>query len=128
MRVLLDTCTLLWLCSKPKELSNNVKKCIDSADSSLMVSLVSLWEMNLKIQSGKMKFPKPLRRWIHEQKEIWKFDFLPISLEHILTTNELPEYHKDPFDRLLVAQALRNNIPLLTPDEFIVKYPVEVIW
>jgi PIN domain nuclease of toxin-antitoxin system len=126
--VLLDTCTLLWLCGNPKKLSNKVKECIDSEDTEIVVSLVSVWEMGLKTQSGKMKFPKPLRRWIHDQREIWKFDVLSISLEHILTTNELPEHHKDPFDRLLIAQALRNNIPFLTPDKIIAEYPVEVIW
>ncbi len=69
-----------------------------------------------------------LALFIAEQKRIWHFSWLEIEKEHILTTAELPVHHKDPFDRLLAAQALRENMAILTPDEHIRKYPVECIW
>ncbi len=75
-----------------------------------------------------MTFPKPLRRWIEEQEQIWRFTWLGISKEHILTTEELPRHHKDPFDRLIVAQGLRENMPILTSDKYIQAYPVECVW
>jgi PIN domain nuclease of toxin-antitoxin system len=75
-----------------------------------------------------MKFPKPLRRWISEQKDIWEFDWFPINLDHIFRTNELPDYHNDPFDRLIVSQCLHANIPVVTPDSYLTQYPIEVIW
>lgn len=128
MIVLLDTCTLIWLCSEPDKLSVKAIKIIDNPDTALLVSHVSAWEMSLKSKTGKMIFPKPLRRWLAEQKDVWHFEWLPISLEHILSTNELPDHHKDPFDRLIVSQAMKKNIPVVTPDDFIKKYAVEIIW
>ncbi len=128
MHLLLDTCTLIWLCTEPNQLSKRAGETIDRYDASLFVSHVSALEMSLKIKSGKMVFPKPLRRWLAEQQNLWKFEWLSIVLDHILNLNELPDIHKDPFDRLLVSQALNKNIPILTPDTFIKQYPVETVW
>jgi PIN domain nuclease of toxin-antitoxin system len=125
---MLDTCTLIWLSSKPENISENAAKIIDEKSTTCVVSHVSVWEMALKIRAGKMVFPKPLRRWITEQKDIWKFEWLTVSLDHILKTTELQDHHRDPFDRLLISQAQTANLPIITPDEFIRKYPVEVIW
>ena len=128
MRSILDTCTLIWLSTDPKKLSRKAVEIIDSDDVELLISHVSVWEMSLKIRSGKMTFPKPLRRWLHEQKNIWRFDWIPINLNHILFCLELQNHHNDPFDRMLIAQAIEENIPVLTPDSHIKQYPVEVIW
>jgi len=128
LEAILDTCTLIWLCCEPKNLSLKATETIDSVENSLSVSHVSIWEMALKQRSGKMVFPKPLRRWIFEQRAIWRFEWIPISLDHILRTTELPDHHNDPFDRLLIAQALKENIPIITPDVYIKQYPVETIW
>lgn len=128
MKLLLDTCTLLWLTQEPKRLSALCRKAIDRAENDLVVSDASLWEMALKSAAGKLSFSPPLRRWIADQRSIWKFESLAIREEHILRTLEIERHHVDPFDRLLVAQALAENIPLVTPDPAIAKYPVQVIW
>lgn len=104
------------------------KKIINGPQAELVFSHASLWEMTLKSTANKMTFPKPLRRWIEEQEQIWRFTWLGISKEHILTTEELPRHHKDPFDRLIVAQGLRENMPILTSDKYIQAYPVECVW
>ena len=70
----------------------------------------------------------PLRKWIDVQKSVWTFEYLPINLEHLLRTGEIEKHHEDQFDRLLVVQAMTENIGILTPDEFIAKYPVHSIW
>jgi PIN domain nuclease of toxin-antitoxin system len=128
VKLLLDTCTLLWLTQEPKRLSRACRRVIDDAANDLVVSDASFWEMAVKAAAGKLKFSQPLRRWLVEQQQIWMFAVLPIRTEHILRTLEIERHHPDPFDRLLVAQALAESVPIITPDEHIAKYPVEVIW
>ena len=128
MKVLLDTCTLLWLTQEPKRLSPPSRRVIDDADNALLLSDASLWEMALKTTIGKLTFTPPLRRWLADQRAIWRFEALPIREDHILRTVEIERHHVDPFDRLIVAQALAENLPVVTPDREIAKYPVHVIW
>ena len=128
VKVLLDTCTLLWLTQEPEKLSNTCMGVINEPSTILLLSHASVWEIVLKIQSGKFNFPMPLRKWLDEQKSVWAFEYLPINLEHLLRTGEIEKHHLDPFDRLLVVQAMTENIGILTPDEFIAKYPVHSIW
>ncbi len=75
-----------------------------------------------------MEFPKPLRRWVTEQYVIWEWEWLSISLDHIIRILELPNHHKCPFDRLIVAQAIVENIPIVTPDKYSACYDVETLW
>lgn len=84
--------------------------------------------MSLKSFAGKLAFSTPLRRWLALQRAEWRFDYLPIREEHILRTLEIERHHADPFDRLLVTQALTEDLPLVTPDTWIAKYPVQIIW
>jgi PIN domain nuclease of toxin-antitoxin system len=128
VRLLLDTCTVLWLTGEPKRLSAACRKAIDRAENDLVLSDASVWEMALKIAAGKLTFAPPLRRWLADQRAAWRFESLPVREEHMLRTLEIERHHADPFDRLLIAQALTENIPVLTPDPVIARYPVEVIW
>lgn len=128
MRVLLDTCTLLWLTQAPDKLSDSCREVINNSQYTMLLSHACVWEMLLKSQSGKLTFPMPLRMWLEEQKRVWGFEYLKIGLEHLLRTGEIERHHSDPFDRLLVAQAIVENISILTPDGFISMYPVHVIW
>ena len=128
VRVLLDTCSLIWLTQEPAKLSDTCKAEIDNPENSLVVSHASVWEILLKNRAGKFTFPLPIRRWLEKQKLIWDFEYLAISLEHLLRTGEIEGHHNDPFDRLLVAQSIIENISILTPDSAIAKYPVHVIW
>jgi PIN domain nuclease of toxin-antitoxin system len=126
--LLLDTCTFIWLCSSPGKLSGKAVSLLNEKSNELLLSHVSVWEMALKTTAGKMVFPKPLRRWLAEQKAVWRYSYLPITLNVILSSTELPDYHRDPFDRFLVSQALTENIPIITPDPSIGKYMIETIW
>lgn len=128
MNILLDTCTLIWLTQEPERLSDKSKSLIENPDNELLVSHVSVWEMLLKMQAGKFTFPVPLRKWLSDQQNTWHFRYLNISLEHLLRVEEIERHHGDPFDRLLVTQAIVENIGIVTPDPWIAKYPVQVLW
>jgi len=128
MRIIVDTCSFIWLCSDPDQLSEKAKDIINKTTTYLFISHASIWEMNIKAKSEKIIFPKQLRSWLEDQMDIWKCDWLPITISHILKTTDLPDYHKDPFDRLIIAQAKEENIPLLTPDKNISQYNIETIW
>jgi PIN domain nuclease of toxin-antitoxin system len=128
VNILLDTCTLIWLTQEPEQLSENSRTIIEDSDSELMVSHASVWEMLLKIQAGKFSFPIPLRKWLRDQQSVWNFRYLNIGLEHLLRVEEIEHHHSDPFDRLLVTQAIVENVGIVTPDPWIAKYPVQVLW
>ncbi len=125
--LLLDTCTFIWLTGAPGQLSPTAQRAIDEA-SELYVSDVSIWEICLKWQARKLRLPTPPRRWITEQLGVWALGRLRIESEDLFRSAELPDLHKDPFDRLLVAQALVHNARLVTPDPAIHSYPVAVLW
>lgn len=128
MRALLDTCTLIWLAQEPGKLSARCVEVIDDPANDLVVSHVSVWELALKAAAGKFRFPIPLRSWLEQQRSHWRFEYLAIGLEHILRTNEIERHHADPFDRLIVSQAMVENLGILTPDQAVASYPVHVIW
>jgi len=126
--VLLDTCTLIWLTQEAERLSQRARTVIEDPSSELLASHVSVLEMVLKVQAGKLAFPAPLRRWLADQRSAWGFDYLRLDLEHLLRVEEIERIHSDPFDRLLVSQAIVENVGILTPDPWIARYPVQVIW
>ena len=128
MTALLDTCTLIWLTQEPDRLSQRCKTVIEDPGTVLLVSYVSVLEMVLKVGAGKLAFPAPLRRWLADQRSEWGFDYLSLDLEHLLRIEEIERVHSDTFDRLLVSQAIVENVGILTPDPWIAKYPVQVIW
>lgn len=124
---ILDTCTLIWLTSDPAQLSPLAQQAINET-SDLYVSEVSIWEICLKWQAQKLRLPTPPRRWINEQLGHWALGRLSIEAEDLFRSSELPDLHKDPFDRLLVAQAMVRDAQLITPDPAIHRYPVAVLW
>lgn len=128
MTCILDTCTFIWLCAEAARLSETARRTIDSADTDLVLGDVSVLEIALKWQAGKITLPEPPRVWIERQAGIWSIRSLPISREHMYRAVELPEHHRDPFDRLLVAAALAEGATILTPDPAIHRYPVSWRW
>lgn len=128
MRLLLDTHTFLWWDSAPSQLSPTVQTvCLDPANE-LIVSVVSIWEIEIKRQLGKLQLAKPLADLVNEQIETNRIQILPVLLPHVLTLQTLPSVHKDPFDRLLIAQAKADNLTLLSRDTNFTAYPVSVLW
>ena len=128
MRYLLDTCSFIWLCAEPSKLSAEASKIIDAEDTDLLLSDVAALEIMLKWAAGKIGLPTPPRQWIEKQISEWSLSSLRIARDDIYRTGELPIHHKDPFDRLLVATALNNNLTIITPDEAIHAYPVACVW
>jgi PIN domain nuclease of toxin-antitoxin system len=126
--LLLDTCTLLWLAGEPDQLSEPAREALDDDERQITLSEASVWEICLKWESEKLTLPAPPRVWIEAQVQAWALDTLPVSRSQMFRSTELPRLHRDPFDRLLVAQALDLGLTLVTPDRHIARYPVAVIW
>ena len=126
MRLLLDTCTFVWLVANPAEISKPAKLAIGA--SPLFLSDVSIWEICIKWQAGKLDLPQPPRSWIADQCRIWEISRVALEQEHLFRATELPLHHRDPFDRLLVAQSLVEGLVLVTPDVAIKAYPVSILW
>lgn len=128
MRLLLDTCTFIWLAQEPDQLSVAAQTAIDEAGNDLLFSHASVWEIYLKHQAGKLKLPGKPDLWLKQQMAEWVASELPIDLASLDETNRLKSIHRDPFDRLLIAQARIHDVPIVTPDPWVTRYPVKCIW
>ncbi len=128
MRALLDTHAFLWWDLDDPQISDLVGRMIESSENELLVSAASLWEIAIKVSSDKLVLPSAIDRYVPGRLAAYRFKTLPISGEHALRVASLPPIHRDPFDRLLVAQALVEDIPIVTSDPAIGRYDVETIW
>ena len=128
MKLLLDSHTFIWWDSEPQRLSQRVLNMCQDTQNVLLVSVASLWEMQIKLQLGKLKLHKPLEELVSGQQEINKIDILDVKLEHVLALGKLPSHHKDPFDRLLIAQANIEEAILVSKDQIFTEYEVKVLW
>jgi PIN domain nuclease of toxin-antitoxin system len=126
LAVLLDTHTFLWWCEDSPELSQKARKAIASNDC--FVSMVSFWEIAIKSSLSKLRLPVAIERYLPEQMSLNGFETLEISFRQVLGTATLPWRHLDPFDRLLTAQALEENINIVSRDPIFDAYGVKRIW
>ena len=127
MRLLLDTHTFVYSFAEPHRLSRRVQNLLGDPGNERWVSAVSFWEISTKIQIGKLKLPAD-RAYYSERLKDLQARPLPLELRHSLALFDLPRHHKDPFDRLLIAQAREEGLTLATRDEVFARYPVETIW
>ncbi|MFB8792311.1 MAG: type II toxin-antitoxin system VapC family toxin [Potamolinea sp.] len=127
MKLLLDTHTFIFWDSQPSKLSQRALELLTNKDHLRLLSVVSLWEIQIKHQLGKLTLNKTLEEIIFVQKNNF-IEILPITVDHILALDSLPMYHKDPFDRLLIAQANIENAVLISCDSVFVNYSVKVEW
>jgi PIN domain nuclease of toxin-antitoxin system len=127
-RLLLDTHTLLWWVFEQPELSAKAEGLIMDRGNEIVVSVVSPWEIVIKARLGRLDVPEDVPAFMREQLDRNGFTVLPVSLDHVLRVNGLPPLHKDPFDRLLVAQALHEAMPLVTRDGRLAAYGAETLW
>lgn len=126
MKLLLDTHVLLWAANEPNKLSSTARKLINDTANDLLFSSASLWEIAIKRGLGRDDFrvdPRLLRRGLLDNGYL----DLPVTSEHAVAVDNLPPVHKDPFDRILVAQALVEGITLLTMDPLVAKYPGPIV-
>ena len=128
MRVLVDTHTFLWALLHDRRLPAKAKRILTSDTDELVFSLVSLWEIAIKIKTGKLNTIGSSVAYIREEMNAYGMELLPIRYEHILQLEALPRNHGDPFDRLLVAQAISESLPILSGDEKLKEYGVKLIW
>jgi PIN domain nuclease of toxin-antitoxin system len=127
MKVLLDTHTFLWWITDDPQLSTGARQVMGDPDNELLLSAASGWEIAIKARLGKLKLPDGLQGFVSEQLRVNAIQVLPIQMAHALHVYTLPGHHRDPFDRLLVAQSQLEHIPILTDDPQIAQYSVSVI-
>lgn len=128
MKLLLDTHTFIWWDSDPEQLSSRVLELCQDQANTLILSVASIWEMQIKVQLGKLKLKLPFAELVENQQRINTIQVLPIELGHVLEIDKLPPHHKDPFDRLLIAQAVVEEAVLLSKDTTFSAYSVQVVW
>lgn len=128
MRILLDTHAFLWWISDSPRLSDVARDIIADESTRPIFSVVSGWEITVKAGVGKLEIPASPEKFLSEQLSRNDVEVLPIYLRHALRVDALPDHHQAPFDRLLVAQARAEGVPLLSTDPEISRYPVEMIW
>lgn len=128
MTILVDTHAVLWWLAADKQLSRAAIRILENPVNRRVVSMVSLWEIAIKMASGGLPTKDASLRTIADQLEKQRFILLPIKVEHLLRLDDLPWFHRDPFDRLLIAQALEEGVPFLTADAAIARYAVETTW
>lgn len=127
MRVLLDTNVVLDLSLDATTLRPEVVEQLSADSTGLVVSVISPWEIAVKWRIGKLPLPEHPREWTARMVREFGAEVLPVSLAHMVSVADLPDHHRDPFDRLLIAQAQVEGIPIVTADRSFSRYDVEVI-
>ncbi|NOQ63883.1 MAG: PIN domain-containing protein [Methyloprofundus sp.] len=127
MNLLLDTHIFLWLNEQPEKLSANILSHCEDRNNRLFLSHVSPWEIQIKHQLGKLMLDEPLQAMIETQQQDNDLQLLPIKLVHIYALAHLPQHHRDPFDRLLIAQASVEEMSLVTVDGRMIDYPIKLV-
>ena len=128
MKLLLDTCTFLWWCEGSDRIAARTRAQVSDPTNEVYLSSVSVWEIALKHGLGKLPLPQPPEQFVPEQRERHAFRSLPIDEASVLQMPKLPSIHNDPFDRILICQAIEHGMTLVTPDHLIAQYPVRLSW
>jgi PIN domain nuclease of toxin-antitoxin system len=127
MKALLDTHTFLWAISDDKRLSRRAQQTF-TAPNELWLSVASVWEILIKVKAGKLPLPEPSGPYLVKELGENRIEVLPIELDHVLRIETLAVHHRDPFDRILIAQSIEEKLPLITSDPIFERYPIDLIW
>jgi PIN domain nuclease of toxin-antitoxin system len=127
MKAILDTHTFLWGIAGDRRMSQKARD-VFVGPSDLVLSIASIWEILIKVQLRKLSLPEPSGPYVIRKMADNRIETLPIELNHLLAFEGLALHHRDPFDRMLIAQASEENLPIITADPFFSRYPVKVIW
>jgi len=128
VKLLLDTHAFLWWLTDDEQLSSRARRAIADGKNEIFFSAASAWEIAIKSRLGRVSLPEDAERYIPEQLDANGFEALPVRLLHALRVASLPDIHRDPFDRLLVAQALVEGLVVLSNDRQLGRYAVRVVW
>jgi PIN domain nuclease of toxin-antitoxin system len=124
MKLLLDTQIFIWWDSEPERLPARLRAICENPANTLVLSVASVWEMQIKSQLGKLELSRTLSSIITEHQEDNVLEILPIELPHVLALDQLPLHHRDPFDRVIMAQSIAENLVILSVDAMFGQYPV----
>jgi PIN domain nuclease of toxin-antitoxin system len=127
MRLLLDTHVFIWWADQQESLSATAPSALKDEANELVLSVASVWEMQIKVQLGKLKLSRLLRELVESQVETNDLKILRVELAHVLVLDTLPFHHKDPFDRMLIAQSIQENLTLVSSDPQFPAYSVELL-
>ena len=128
MRFLLDTHTFIWYVTDERQLTTLVLELINDENNEILLSIASIWEMAIKQSTGKLSFSLPFEVFIIQQLSLNKFNLLEIKIDYLAVVASLPLHHRDPFDRLLVSQAMVEQLPILSIDSAFDSYPIQRFW
>ncbi|MBI2767458.1 MAG: type II toxin-antitoxin system VapC family toxin [Chloroflexi bacterium] len=128
MNLLVDSHAFLWSDSEPGKVGVRAREAIASTANRRYFSLASVWELAVKAGTGKLELDDDLESFVRDELRRWRMELLPIELRHAARVRNLPHHHKDPFDRLLVAQAQAESMVIVTNDRMIARYDVQVVW
>jgi PIN domain nuclease of toxin-antitoxin system len=126
VKLLLDTCTLIWLATGERSLPEGVRSALRDADVTL--SAASAWEIAIKYAKGSLRLTLPPDRFVHAARARYGFSALPMDEESALHIARLPPLHADPFDRMLISQAIVHGLTIVTPDPLVTQYPARTMW
>lgn len=128
MRLLLDTNAFLWWVADDPRLPERARAAIGNGGNEVYFSAASAWEIAIKSSLGRVEVPQPLGEFMTDQLRTNAFEILPIHIRHALAVSTLPDVHRDPFDRMLVAQAMQEQMSIVSGDEHVHAYGVETVW
>jgi PIN domain nuclease of toxin-antitoxin system len=128
VKLLLDTCTFLWAVSDPNRLSPRARHLLIDPSNDVYLSSVSAWEIGVKHGLGQLRLRESPARYVPAEREAHGFETLPLDEESVLHVSRLPGLHRDPFDRMLVCQAIVHGLAIVTPDVLVTQYPARVVW
>jgi PIN domain nuclease of toxin-antitoxin system len=128
MRVLIDTHIFIWYIQNSERLPSSVATYINDGKNDILLSIASVWEMAIKQSTGKLNLGIPYASFIEEQMRLNSMELLPLRLDHLEVVTTMPFHHRDPFDRLLIAQAMLEDIVIISADSIFSSYPVQRIW
>ena len=128
MKLLLDTQCFLWWFTEPKRLNSDAIEQIVAEDNELFLSVASAWEIAIKVSVSKLPLPEPVDIYVASRMQRLRIKYLDIVCPHVCKVATLPLLHRDPFDRILIAQAQSEQLTLVTADEILTKYSVDLLW
>ncbi|MFM9971839.1 MAG: type II toxin-antitoxin system VapC family toxin [Burkholderiales bacterium] len=128
MRLLADTCTFLWMAEDSSELSDTARRLLADPDNEVYLSAISAWEIAVKQGLGKLNLSAPALSWVPKYRVAHQLQELPLDETSALQVTRLPLLHRDPFDRMLVCQAIVHGLAIVSPDPLIAQYSIRALW